>query len=75
MSLKKVKEIYFNDGVGLPIFVMMNGESKSPYQMNGQFIWLTSKEHSELSDKIKENIMSLENKPKSFFKKLFTKTK
>lgn len=53
--LKKVKEIYFKEGLGLPIYVMLNGETKNPYQFNGNWIWLTNKEHEELNKQLNED--------------------
>lgn len=47
--LKKVKEIYFKEGMGLPIFVMQNGETKNPYTVGSTVVWLTNKEHESVN--------------------------
>jgi hypothetical protein len=68
---KKVKDIYFKEGLQLPIFVLQNGETKAPYQMGNTFIWLTSKEHAEFNKQLNEVATKAEIEKKPWYKKLF----
>lgn len=67
--MKKVKEMFFEDGNDAPTFILEDGEVRYPVSQSGTNYWITQKQIDELDKKTSK---AKDSFWKKLSKKLFT---